>query len=555
MNAMPQRRALLNHEDDSTYYADDDVIDDPLTEENVEYELSRAFLRLYQRDATLRCIDLYDITEENAISILSVMKQSSSSSSTGEQEDTDQLQELCLTYSNLSMNIIPVLSIGTNLRILDLGGNQLGDAGVEALMNALVGDGSTTTTISSSCSLKFLNLSDNQIGTDGVCAIADANAIIGLQSLCLCQNPNIGKDHTTTLAGEALLQLADTLQVIFCWDNAYSYAVKDMLQNSSHPKLYWVRPYHWESELQRARDKALRHAMPTIEQVQLQQAEDRMVDPDHYVSSLLRSTNQVFRAARQHLLDNFHPAMLDPTMLHRRPQQQQVRHVPEQQESSPTTVVNTTSNTTTTRGKIMTLAEKRQAQESKAEVKARLRRRREEIANGKVVVASSAEPAATTTTDARVIRTTTIIDGIPVTFLSTAPPLSEQATTTTKKKKEYGTSVRRWKPSHPTDPPANAATNGETRSNNNRRDNNGSSDDDDYGYDHDGRQQHHHLLPPQELPANYEETRRANRRLNARRQKMIQHKLSTVAADTQFATAKARLEILERHQELAHQYI
>jgi Leucine Rich repeat len=551
----PHSMMTMHHHDDNNYNNNEEEDNnhnndaendnaDPFTEANVEYDITRAFLRLYQRDPTLRCIDLYDITEENAISILSIMPQQQQHHD-GHHNHTIFLQELCLTYSNLSLTIVPCLNrLGPNLRILDLGGNQLGDEGVEALMNALcssttTGDATCSSTTTSGggggCGLKFLNLSDNQIGTDGVCAIADANLTLGLQSLCLCQNPHIGHDHSTTLAGEALLQLSDTLEVIFCWDNSYSYAVKDLLQNSAHPKLYWVRPYHWESELQYARDRALRHVPVNAETVRLQLLEDRIVDPEHYVSNRLPQTSTTFRAARQHLLDNFHPGMLDPTLLHRMPRQVV--------SFSPMTSPNHSSTTNVPRTTKESIEEKRQAEETKAELKIRLRRRREEIANNKVVVADVTSTTSSSSTNNGNV--TTVIDGIPVTFLSsrhrtsttTKMATTTTTTTTTIKAGKYGNSVRRWKPSATDDASAAAAV----------TDGNGD------GHNSNCHQQHQQQPPP--IPDNFIQVRAANRRLNLRRQKLIQGKLATVQRDTQYATAKAKLEILERHRELAHQYI
>lgn len=411
---------------------------DPLTEENVCYELGQAFLRLYSADQTLQCVDLDSITEENAISILSVIPKSNS------------LQELCLTYSHLTVNIVPCVNLGANLRILDLGGNQLGDDGVEALAETAW-----------SKNLKFLNLSDNNLGDIGVCAIADVGE--SLQSLCICENPGIGN-----FGAEALVQLSASLDSIFCWDNEYSYKSKDILESANHPKLFWVRPYHWESELQKARDRALKPQQKDDESTTASS-----IDRNHLVSNLLQSTSEVFQAARKHLLENYDPTKLNPEFYKARIAQLQKEKKPSKPQSiSPTTVIKQTVS-----------LDESETSTTSADIKARLRERRERLAKAKEATDHSYCSAQGQAVD----------------------------TSEDKSKMEYGHSCRRWKSSS----------------------------------------------EAQEKLPQYAKTKAENRRRNQKRRSILHKKLATVdsTSQSQFSVAKAKLQILERHQELAHQFI
>jgi len=238
--------------------------EDPLTEENVEFSLDQAFLRLHYQDQSLKCIDLAEISEEGAISICAAMQ--------------NHVQELCLTYSGLTKHFCGFVNILDGLRILDLGGNSLGDDGAEALCENW------------SKHLKFLNLSDNGIGNIGACAIAEVGET--LDSLCICEN-RIGD-----LGAEALVDLSSHLDYLFCWDNAYGYPAKEFFESAKHDKLFWVKPYHWELELETARDNA-----------QLQHKGPRRPD-DLRKKKEKTPTSAAYNAARQSLEKNFDPATL-----------------------------------------------------------------------------------------------------------------------------------------------------------------------------------------------------------------------------------------------------
>lgn len=235
--------------------------EDPLTEENVEFSLDKAFLRLHYRDETLKCIDLAEISEEGAISICAAMQ--------------NHVQELCLTYSSLTKHFCGFLNMMEGLRILDLGGNNLGDDGAEALCEHW------------SKNLKFLNLSDNCIGNIGACAIAEVGET--LDSLCICEN-QIGD-----LGAEALVELSPHLDYLFCWDNAFGYPAREFFEDANHNKLYWVKPYHWELELETARDNAQR-----------QQKGPRL--PDNLRKKKEKTpTSTSYNAARKSLEKSFDP--------------------------------------------------------------------------------------------------------------------------------------------------------------------------------------------------------------------------------------------------------
>ena len=238
--------------------------EDPLKEENVEFTLDKAFLRLHYRDETLKCIDLAEISEEGAISICAAMQ--------------NNVQELCLTYCGLTKHFCGFINIMEGLRILDLGGNNLGDDGAEALCQQW------------SKHLKFLNLSDNRIGNIGACAIAEVGET--LDSLCICENL-IGD-----LGAEALSELSTHIEYLFCWDNAFGYPAKEVFENVQHKKLYWVKPFHWELELETARDNAQRqHKGPRL--------------PDNLRSNREKTpTSASYNAARKSLETSFDPNTL-----------------------------------------------------------------------------------------------------------------------------------------------------------------------------------------------------------------------------------------------------